>query len=47
MFVRYIPESSPVELLIGNLDIPLPAANVELLPSVMEVLPPSGKDLNF
>ncbi len=47
IFVRTISESSLVELLNCYSDIPLPAANVELLPSVMEVLAPSEKDLNF
>ena len=47
MFVRTIPKSSLAELLNGYSDIPLPSANAELLPSVMAVLAPSGKDLNF
>ena len=46
MFVRTIPER-PLELLNGYSDIPLPAANVDLWPSVMEVLAPSEQDLNF
>ncbi len=47
MFVQAILESFSVELLNGCSDIPLPAANVELSPSVMEVLAPSEIDLNF
>ena len=47
MFVRIIPESSPIELSNGYLDFPLPAANVELLPFAMELLASSEKDLNF
>ncbi len=47
MFVLTIPESSPAELSKSYSDVPLPASNVELLPSAMSVWTSPGKDLNF
>ncbi len=47
MFVRIIPESSPIGLSNGYSDIPLPVASVELFPLVVEPLTPLEKDLKL